>query len=76
MKDNSPAKITENTLQDNSRGVMVLLDERPDGTKFAEITFPNGDIYVGEVSGGKRHGTGAYWFATGAKYIGTLCSMQ
>lgn len=72
VKDNSPVKATDNALQASSRGTMDILDERPDGTKFAEISFQNGDKYVGEVSiDHKRHGTGAYWYASGSKYIGT-----
>lgn len=60
-------------MQSMEVGQMRVLDERPDGTKFVEIKFPSGDLYVGEVNVDKqRHGSGAYWYTTGAQYLGAL----
>ena len=30
----------------------------------------NGDQYIGQMEGGKRHGYGTYTFASGSKYVG------
>ena len=39
-----------------------LLSSEPDR---AETDFYNGDKYVGDVSGGKRHGHGVYYYDSG-----------
>ena len=44
-----------------------LLDEEP---SRSETDFYNGDKYVGDVSGGKRHGHGVYYYDSGDKYTG------
>lgn len=33
-------------------------------------TWPNGDKYIGEWKGNKKHGKGTYFYANGNKYIG------
>ena len=44
-----------------------LLDEEPDR---AETDFYNGDKYVGDTTGAKRHGHGVYYYDSGDKYTG------
>ena len=44
-----------------------LLDSEPDR---AETDFYNGDKYVGDVTSGKRHGHGVYYYDSGDKYTG------
>ena len=44
-----------------------LLDDEPDR---AETDFYNGDKYVGDVTNGKRHGHGVYYYDSGDKYTG------
>ncbi|MFT4516444.1 MAG: hypothetical protein ACI93D_000001, partial [Gammaproteobacteria bacterium] len=34
------------------------------------FNFANGDKYVGELKGNKKHGQGTFTFADGAKYVG------
>ncbi|SVD34208.1 uncharacterized protein METZ01_LOCUS387062, partial [marine metagenome] len=37
---------------------------------FGNATAPNGDKYLGEWRGGKRHGKGTSTYANGDKYVG------
>lgn len=34
------------------------------------LSWPNGDVYVGETSNGAMHGMGTYWYAAGGRYVG------
>lgn len=38
--------------------------------KFLSLTYVNGDQYVGETLGGKRHGLGIYFYANGDIWFG------
>lgn len=37
---------------------------------YAQLTYPNGDRYVGEIFNGKRHGYGVYYFKNGGFWYG------
>ena len=55
----------------------------PQGTRpsesmncVGEVTFPNGEKYVGEVKDGQPNGQGTYTWANGAKYVGQWADGQ
>ena len=39
-------------------------------TEPSGITYKNGDVYVGEMVNGQRHGQGSYTFHDGKRYVG------
>lgn len=43
-------------------------------TGFAEVPYPNGDLYVGNLHDGIRHGHGTYYFADGRRYEGQFAN--
>lgn len=70
-RSNAVTVASDNALQPLDMGKMQVLDARQDGTKFVEIKWPNGDMYVGEMSAdGQLKGHGAYWYHTNAQYVG------
>ena len=42
----------------------------PTPSPLTEVTYSNGDKFVGEFKDDKRHGQGTYTFANGGKYVG------
>src|SRR4029450_13487859 len=49
---------------------LVLAPRASLGADVPTITYQNGDIYVGEIHNGQRHGQGTYTFHDGKKYVG------
>ena len=48
---------------------------------IGSITYPNNDMYIGEVNGGKRNGQGTYYYYAenqfkGDKYVGDFVDGQ
>ena len=58
-------KISKDALTSTDKKV-----EKNNLSKTTEIQYPNGDIYRGELKGGKRHGKGTYIYSIGAVYTG------
>ena len=47
----------------------ITVSEIPD-SGYAQLVFPDGSKYIGEVLNGKLHGKGCYWWKDGRKYNG------
>ncbi len=42
----------------------------PADSASTKIVYPNGDVFIGSIVGGKANGKGTYTFSTGAVYVG------
>lgn len=50
--------------------ILTGLSMNEASAEYAAYTWPNGDTYVGEWKGTKKHGKGTYTYANGNKYVG------
>jgi hypothetical protein len=50
------------TTKDNSSSYIGLINQNLEKTSIGIQTYSNGDVYIGQWEGNKRHGLGAYMY--------------